>query len=294
MFGFTKKIIAAVCLLALYPGEYGAYCSNVEFDAGYQKVKGSMIFHKSFEGSKKPKIPTLGGNARDIKIRLLIEVSKKISPGILRLVCKDWRDVIDTGTPDDKGLRYSTIGPVWKQCIHAWYGVLGHEDTWQKILTGELVYKPNPENDVGTIILKISDLANPFADNFDISGCGKTYKNLCISMGLRKGKKDSNKGKCEVRLLPRFLGEHKLESSASYIALTFTLWSSNYPVAVIFQWGEHGSNDSYNYCYRADYALLAKNTLGQMYVHESKTVGFGCCGQVRGTGPLSCFTFKFA
>ncbi len=296
MFGYTKKIIAAVSLLALYPVQHEAHCSDVDFDAGFKNVKGLAIHHKSFEESKEPKIVTMGANGRDIKTRLLIEASKKTRPSILRLVCKDFRDIIDTGTPDNIGLRYSTIGSVWKQCIHAWYGVLGHEGTWQTILNGELVYKPNPDSDDGIKRLKISDLPNPFAGSFDLSDCGDAGKYVSISMGLRKGKKDSNKDKSEIWLIPRFLAMQKLEGNASYLKETMGQWSGETLVAVIFNWWSN-PNDAYAYCYWADYATLRKTNLGVIYMDEKTSPCVGAWGGACGpsvANAISCFVFKLA
>jgi|GEM_PF-2620486 len=291
MFGYTKKIIAAVSLLALYPVQHEAHCSDVDFDAGFKNVKGLAIHHKSFEESKEPKIVTMWAYGRDIKTRLLIEVSKKTRPSILRLVCKDFRDIIDTGTPDNIGLRYSTIGPVWKQCIHACYGVLDHEATWQTILNGELVYKLNPDSDDGMKRLKISDLPNPFAGSFDLSGCGDADKYLSISMGLRKGKKDSSEDKSEIWLIPRFLAMQKLEGNASYLKGTMGQWSAEIPMAVIFNWWS-SPNDAYAFCYWADNAALMKTDLRAIY-RDAKTRGVGS-GPVRGAVVLChCGNFMF-
>lgn len=292
MFGFTKKIIAAFCLLALYPGQHEASCSSHILDDGAQNSRSNqkpVIMHQSFEKSTISKTPTMNGNGIDIKKLVLIKASKEVDPSILRLVCKDWRDVIDSGTPNDEELKYRTIGPVWKQCIHAWYGVLGHEDTWQTILNGELVYKPNPDNDEGIILLKISGLHNPFAESFDLSRCGEAYKYLDISMGLRKGKKDSNKDKSEIRLIPRFLAVHKLENSASYLKGTIAQWSVDVPVAVIFNWWSN-ANSAYAFCYWAGYVVLAKNNLRAIYF-DVKTARWDAWG-MGGCGAISCFVFK--
>ena len=82
------------------------------------------------------------------------------SPHNLRLVCKKWETIVK------EEMKVGHAG--WK----SWYGVVGHEDIYERFLKGVLVYRPTEGSDVGKIELPTAALTNPLGSSFDLSSCG--------------------------------------------------------------------------------------------------------------------------
>ena len=286
MFSITKKLALAASIMALYSGQFVAFASNNNND-----VDGAESSLKRLTIAPAPTQTTLGGVVKPNKIQILTLAAsdENTAPGNLRLVCWEWRNIIDgLINKEDKNRKFVDQHPIWQKLIRVAYGGLGHDADWNTILNGELVYKPNPDSDEGIIRLKISDLYNPFAESFDLSGCGDVGQHLSISMGLRKGKKDSNKNKSEIWLIPRSLAMQKLEGNASYLKGTMGQWRAEIPVAVIFNWWSN-PNGAYAFCYWADYVAWRKTNLQEVYMDE-KTVGASGASAWRG---WRNFMFRF-
>ena len=59
----------------------------------------------------------------------------------------------------------------------------GHEDIYDRFVSGKLIYKPDPNSDEGKVELRIADLEDPLNGTFDLSRCGNTGEYLNISTG---------------------------------------------------------------------------------------------------------------
>jgi hypothetical protein len=90
----------------------------------------------------------------------------------------------------------------------------GYEDVFQRFLNGVLIYKPTAGSTVGEITLRIRDLANPLESTFDLSQCGDAGQYLSISTGYSKGKLAANSRKSEVWIVPKFVVERYVGSTA--------------------------------------------------------------------------------
>jgi serine/threonine protein kinase len=124
----------------------------------------------------------------------------------------------------------------------------GHEDVYERFLKGKLIYKPNKENNVGRIELRIADLANPLEGEFDLSKCGDAGKYLSINTGYRKGKRPENKDKVEIWFVPHFLIEKNLSGSASHFKDIMGSWDPlTAPVGTFFTWGSWDNLGWYDY-----------------------------------------------
>jgi hypothetical protein len=177
---------------------------------------------------------------RDVEAMIFEYAARDTKPGDLRLVCKDWQKTMDGReiVTTKQGTKYADIGPVWKKCVHAWYGFTGHEDALNQFLNGKLVCKPNKDNDEGRIEFKISDLRNPFAGQFDLSKCGNAGKYIAIMTGFRKEKIKENKDKVEVWLAPRALIEKFRGSTAKHFEKVLTAWDGKTaPLGLFYTWG---------------------------------------------------------
>lgn len=124
----------------------------------------------------------------------------------------------------------------------------GHDETYRRFYLGKLVYKPDPNSDVGRIELSIKDLVNPLDGTFDLSQCGDSGKYLSIATGYRTGKNPENDDKVEVWIAPRFLIEKNLETSATHFKPIMRDWNaSTAPVGVFWTWGGWDNMESFDY-----------------------------------------------
>ncbi len=124
----------------------------------------------------------------------------------------------------------------------------GYEAIYERFLNGKLIYKPNKENDIGKIELRIADLANPLEGTFDLSRCGDAGNYLSISTGYRKGKKPENAGKVEIWFSPHFLIEKNLKGSACHFNEIVGSWNPfTAPVGTFFTGGEWDDLWCYQY-----------------------------------------------
>lgn len=254
MINFKKKIAIAASFAAIYSGQYVANASPQE----------------ELEQVTPSRQVTLGGIVKHNKIQIFTFASKDetTSPAQMRLVCHEWRTIIDSLIDrTDKNKKYVEQHPIWQKFIRMSYGFFGHDAVWNSILNGELIFKPNADNDEGIIRLKVSDLHNPFEGSFDISTCGNTSVGLCISMGLRKGLKAANYKKNEIWLIPRFLVAHKMSSDASYLKEAMEKWPENIPVATVFNWWGFEVNEYY-YSNWADFSASSQTNLSALFTDE--------------------------
>lgn len=204
------------------------------------------------------------------------------SPVNLALVCKEWRGII----VDEMQVGQSS----WK----AWYGVVGHEDIYERFLKGRLVYRPNEGSDEGKIELPIAALKNPLGSTFDLSSCGDTGKYLSIAIGYRKGKTPANADKVEVWFTPRFLVDKEMSQLAPnhHLRAIRENWNAaRAPIAIFWTWGGWNAKDNMSYC---DYLTgesmveLGSENLLKKY-QKSGVPGCACLGRWLVGGIISHF-----
>jgi hypothetical protein len=138
----------------------------------------------------------------------------------------------------------------------------GHEKIYERFLKGALIYRPNPNSDVGRVDLPVAKLKNPLESTFDLSQCGDTETYLSISTGYRKGKKLDNANKVEIWFAPRFLIEKELNTTAGHFKEIFEEWSEeNAPVGIFWTWGAWDNLSWYDYLTKQSMDNLSKITL---------------------------------
>lgn len=199
------------------------------------------------------------------------------SPVNLALVCKEWRGII----VDDMQVGQ----PSWK----AWYGVIGHEDIYERFLKGVLVYRPTEGSDVGKIELPIAALTNPLGSPFDLSKCGDTGQYLSIATGYRKGKKTENAKKVEIWLAPRFLIEKELQGKAWHFAPIMSAWDvQKAPIGLFFNRGEWIDLRHYDYLTSLDWDSITSENLYKKW-HANHTACTWSCRKYRQTTAIRIF-----
>ncbi|AIL12806.1 hypothetical protein IM40_03570 [Candidatus Paracaedimonas acanthamoebae] len=165
------------------------------------------------------------------------EVCKNLS-----LVCKDW---------------HATIKENAKRWVCEYFniGEKNKDDFW-RFFKDTLIYKPNPDNDVGRINLFISALPNPLEGTFNLSNCDDAGRYLSINTGYRKGKKEENAIKVEIWVAPRFLIERELSTTAAHFQPIMDNWKQEQaPVGLFWTWGGGWAADDHDMDY-----LTTENT----------------------------------
>jgi len=143
---------------------------------------------------------------------------------------------------------------------------------FERFLNGKLIYKPNTQNDVGKIELRIAYLPNPLDGEFDLSKCGDVGKYLSIKTGYCKGIKPENENKVEIWFAPHFLIEKNLAGSASHFKDIMGSWNARTaPMGTFFTWGWWYNLGWYDYAtnFNWDAYNNVENNLSKMFLMAS-------------------------
>lgn len=118
----------------------------------------------------------------------------------------------------------------------------GYEAIYQRFLKGVLIYRPDPNSNVG-LNFPIAALLNPLDGVFDLSRCGDASQYLSIATGYKKGKNPMNVNKIEIFITPRFLIAQELNTTAGHfkglMSSCFSApdWPETSPVGLFWTYG---------------------------------------------------------
>ncbi|HUX80474.1 MAG TPA: F-box protein [Alphaproteobacteria bacterium] len=144
----------------------------------------------------------------------------------LSLVCKDWNEIIRANA---------------KKLVCDYFNIEEkNKDVFWQLFKGKLIYKPDPDSDMGRVDLFISSLPNPLGGEFDLSNCGDTKQYLSLNMGYRKVQNPANARKTELWITPRFLVENEMAqlSRNHHIKEIIGEWDAvKAPIGIIWTWG---------------------------------------------------------
>lgn len=102
-----------------------------------------------------------------------------------------------------------------------------------------MIYKPNPDSDVGKAEILFLDLPNPLERTFDLSPYGDAGRYISIETGYRKEKKTDNASKMEIWIVPRSIVESSPEPSVQYFKYLINsgLWRPEIPIGIFWNKG---------------------------------------------------------
>lgn len=151
----------------------------------------------------------------------------------------------------------------------------GYEKVYENFFNGLLLYKPKRGRDDEIIKLPIRSLSNPLEGTFDLSLFGDMGKYLSISTGYRKGKKPENASKVEIWIVPRFLVERELNTTAAHFKPIIDKWWEQEKAPVGLFWTNGGWDDLswYDYLTTQSMAEISNNNL-----YEKSRIANGCWG----------------
>jgi hypothetical protein len=195
-------------------------------------------------------------------------------------VCKEWQSFIEEHKTDAfKFVIQERVPDCRKDCDGVFYEkayewFLSDPEACKRFLNGQLIYKPNKDNDIGKIELRIAGLTNPLEGTFNLSQCGDAREYLSISTGYRKEKKPENANKVEIWFAPRFLVEKEIKGSASHFKAIFPAkWPTTAHVGMFWTWGKSNDLKSYGYLTTENMDNLSKIDLFENYI---KSTGDRC------------------
>lgn len=221
---FIKNIAFVACVMGFSSGQFYAFGSDYELgshSSDNKIVTANLVAETAPVSNALP--ATRLGNQDPALLRSLfaLAVARGVDPSNLRLVCKDWKMIIDEQiSKDENGLinynfvRYFALPPIWKMIVKSSYGGIGRDD-YEKFLGGRLIYRETPE--IEDMELPVSYLGNPFKGTFDLTKCGGVWKHLVITTDIERFFKvgGDNENKIVVLITLRNLVRYKIKSTAA-------------------------------------------------------------------------------
>lgn len=158
----------------------------------------------------------------------------------------------------------------------------GHEEFYRRFMNGKLIYKPDPNSDIGRIEMPFAALANPLGGTFDLKDCGDTGQHLSISTGYRKAKNPANANKVEIWIVPRFLVEKELSTTAAHFGHLMGTWTAaTSPLGLFWTWGGWDRLDYYDCLTTQTTEQIAAGNLLLNYNKSTSGGGSGAGWRVR-------------
>jgi hypothetical protein len=155
----------------------------------------------------------------------------------LSLVCTEWNMIIRENS---------------KKWVCDYFNIEEkNKDVFWQLFKGKLIYKPDPDSDMGRVDLFISSLPNPLEGEFDLSNCDDTGEYLSINMGYRKVQTPANANKVEIWLTPRFLVDKEMTQLAPnhHLRAISGNWdAARAPIGIFWTWGGWNAANHMSYC----------------------------------------------
>jgi len=142
---------------------------------------------------------------------------------------------------------------------------IGHEDDYDRFLSGILTYKPNSD-DTGRVDIPIRSLANPLEGRFDLSAFGDTSRYISIHTGYKKAKIPANADKVEIWLTPKFLVEANLGGDAAWMSGVMSGWEA--PYGIVWTWGNNEVRYNFDYLLKGEVLLDKDKNLSEKARHS--------------------------
>lgn len=131
---------------------------------------------------------TLGHVNKDNKVQIftLVAGDGKTNPGDLRLVCREWRHIIDGLIKGEFAQKpaYASLHPIWKSLVKATYVGLGNDAFCETFAKLRLIYHPLPLTSK-EVILPFSGLKNPFCGTFNLAELGDSAQDIRFTTSLK-------------------------------------------------------------------------------------------------------------
>lgn len=222
----------------------------------------------------------LGLTLNPIILDLGTEVTFKaigVSFGIISLVCKKWKYIIDDKIFNCKNDNEKQKQDFLISSILCAYDSIGLREPCKQFLNGGIIYTPSVEEGT-TIELFFKNQEKPLGGPLCLSQCEKSGKYMYISAGYRKGQIQGNEKKTEIWFAPKFLIELELKAGkAQHLKKVFEeKWTAAADVGIFWSYGGHGADllGSFDYLTYQSVLQLSSDILFRKWVeglnHERK------------------------
>lgn len=183
--------------------------------------------------------------------------------GNLSLVCQEWNRTLK----DDFDKNQDKIKKDWLKGLQEYYGMVTpeKEEIFNKFYNGKLTYE--------WLNLPIAALKNPLEGTFDLSQCGTTGRELSISTGYRKRRKPENESKLEIWIVPRFVVEKELNTTAAHFKDIFPeKWPETAHVGIFWTWYSWDVLRKYQYLTNQNMVDICNNNLKEKHEEMQPSV----------------------
>lgn len=255
MIKFIKKLAIAASLATLSAGQFVVIASNSnnDVDGAESHLKRVVIAEDSAQ-------KTLGRIVKQNKVEIFTHAVNGAPIGNLRLVCREWRNIIDELMQHKEGQKspYANLPPISQRFVKAAFGGLVHDEFYETFANLRLIYRRKPESE--GVVLPFSDLKNPFCGTFNLAECGKAGKYLRFTTSLKDffEIKGENKYKIVILFAPLSLIAQRVDSTAKPLAAVMGSWTEN--LGIFCRWGNDKNLERVDYFVHPLSGVVSENS----------------------------------
>lgn len=268
MLKFTKKIAISISLLALSSCHLYASSNNINNNYDDAVVERSTSVTRADQ-------PNSGGTTMDkaivsavpqnpelykfdalVFLKILPHLSKKINPATLRLVCRQWRGLLDAGKNPAVQNIFNQQGPLMQICMNNW---------WAERFKNGVLRHTSPYNKEG-INLSFSSLGSVFSGTFELSACGDRSQYVVITTDVERffQIRGANEGKVVILVAPRSVIEQQLSAAAQPFVSIMDGWDvAKAPVGIFWRFGDDDDLTSFDHLTKLSLAVISSQNLSK-------------------------------
>ncbi len=209
----------------------------------------------------------------EIKVRIIpLSIPGNKNPTALACVNKDWNQAFEKESEaPSEGQAHR---PTWK----ALHGIetLEDEKAFQIFLNGNLVFKPNKENDEGKIEFPFSKIPTTLHNGvFDLLGCGDAYKDIRITTSISTffEVESYNNAKLNILLAPHYFINKFISTTAKPFERIMNTWDKNIASVGIFFKMSDWESDAYYYLTTQCVDILSGKNMFDLLCEETALAG---------------------
>jgi hypothetical protein len=126
--------------------------------------------------------------------------------------------------------------------------------SYQRFMDGRLIYKPSGDSEAIEFSFRdyLLDDEN-FEGEFPLNQCEDAGNYLSISLGYKKEKIVSHENKMEIFIVPKYVVEADVSTTATQYQNLMSLWPADAPFGIFFTWGDWENLFWYNYVVSVGY-----------------------------------------
>ncbi len=240
MFCKLTKNIGIIGLLAVAIGAVGAFGSdkNIDTDLTQEiaktptKISITPLIAETVASA--PCFINIDHNIR--RYIVLLAAGNTVDPHNLRLVCKNFKDILHAEIITANNSSYVELPPMQKNLVKACYGSLEHDEIYKTFLKARVSYLEFSNSEAKE--LPFLSLKNPFCGSFNVSECLEMDYHLIVTTDLKRFFTSGgvNNNKFVVLFTLRNLVAQRVDSTAQFFEPIMDKWEKHH-IGVFFRYG---------------------------------------------------------